>query len=247
MKKQVIIILLIGAFCSHVQAQDREVARNNDLWFLQLSKFYFENGFGLENELHLRLADWGGEKQQILIRPSVFFTLNDAVTFHLGYTHIETYPYGEQAIAIRTPENNLWAQVTLNHEVVGLQVAHRYRLEERWTGKVINTAGQPEIDGSLHRNRFRYRFTLKKSLSDKTYLAAFNEVWINFGENTGLNRLDQNWIYIGAGHKINKSLAIELGYLHQWLAKADGNHFESNNTIQLTAHLKISQAKTNIQ
>jgi hypothetical protein len=72
MKKQVIIILLIGAFCSHVQAQDREVARNTDLWFLQLSKFYFENGFGLENELHLRLADWGGEKQQILIRPSVF-------------------------------------------------------------------------------------------------------------------------------------------------------------------------------
>ncbi|GAB4250830.1 MAG: hypothetical protein Tsb0034_29930 [Ekhidna sp.] len=245
MKRTILlIVLMIGT--ARAWAQEQETAHNQDLWFLQLSKLYLKNGWGLENELHLRLADYGSEKQQVLIRPSVFYQLNQSVTFHLGYTHIETYPYGEQPVPIQTPENNLWAQVTLSHEVVGVQISHRYRLEERWTGKAVTSNNETMIDGVQHRNRFRYRLTAKKPIG-KGYIAAFDEVWFNFGENTGLNRMDQNWVYAGYGRNLNSKLALEVGYLHQWIAKADGYRFESNNTVQFTAHLKISKANNQKQ
>jgi len=241
--RRTIFFLIALIISSVVAAQSREVAHNNDLWFLQLSKFELNDKWGLENELHLRLANWGETKQQILLRPSIWYKVNDNVKFQFGYTHIETYPYGKQALAIRTPENNIWGQVALDHSAGSLKVSHRYRMEERWTGRTINTtSGNPEVDGSLHRNRFRYRITLKKEFSEgKNYVAVFDEVWMNFGENTGLNRLDQNWLYSGIGRKISAQIALELGYMWQIIEKADGIRYESNNTIQFTAHYTLKK------
>lgn len=245
MKKITFLLLFTSILCFKGYAQAPSIARNNNIWLLQISKYYLKNGFGLENELHLRLANWGVGKQQVLVRPSVFYVLNDAITFHAGYSLIVTYPYGDQPVAITTPEHNAWAQVTLNHESAGIQFSHRYRLEERWTGKITTVNAAPQLDGYQHRNRFRYRITLKKNLGKSGYLAAFDEMWFNFGENTGLNGHDQNWIYLGYGQKLSDQMSIELGYLHQWIAKPDGIQFESNNTIQLTAHVKLSHEETN--
>ncbi|MEQ9403618.1 MAG: DUF2490 domain-containing protein [Cyclobacteriaceae bacterium] len=223
--------------------QVRTKSQNNDLWFLQLSKIQLTNRWGFENELHLRLTNWTETRQQILLRPSIWYKLNENVKFQLGYTHIETYPYGDQPIAIRTPENNIWGQFVLDHSAGGLKVSHRYRLEERWTGKTISTtSGDPAIKGSLHRNRFRYRVTLKKEFNEgKFYATMFDEVWVNFGENTGYNRLDQNWLYVGFGKRLNDRITLETGYLWQIIEKANGTQFESNNTIQFTAHFNFKK------
>jgi len=241
MKSLILIALINTAMVAH--AQNRVVSQNSGLWFFNLSKMEVRDKWGFENELHFRLSDWNPSNKQFLIRPSIWYKWNKHIKAQLGYTHLETYLNGDQNTSIRIPENNLWIQLVLDHEIGGIHLSHRYRLEERWTGNVISQDGQAEVEGSLHRNRFRYRFTLKKALNKDIYLIAFDELWLNFGDNSGYNQLDQNWIYVGPYFQINNVFGLELGYLHQWNAGSDGIHFQSNNILQTTAHLKISQSK----
>lgn len=225
-------------------AQNKEIARNNNIWLFNLTKLPLTDKWGFENELHYRLAAWGSTKQQFLIRPSVSYQANDHITFHLGYAYIQNYPYDEQPLAIRIPESNAWAQVTINHKISSFGLSHRYRLEERWVGQITENGANSMVDGKLHGNRIRYRLTIRKDLPNgKNYITAFNEVWFKFGEHSGLNRFNQNWCYAGVGQKISAPLAFEIGYLWQVIEKADGIHHESNHTIQCSIQYKI--CKTN--
>lgn len=241
--KKAIFFIVIWLFIQN-NGQSQNIAKNNNFWLMEITKIQLSSRWGLENELHLRIANWE-TKQQILIRPSVFYLLNDQVKFHLGYTHIETYPYGEQPIPIRTPENNLWGQVTLDHVAGSLHFSHRYRMEQRWTGKAITNGADSELDGFIHKNRFRYRLTIKKSLTNKgLYAVIFDEIWLNFGENTALNRLDQNWFYMGLGQSISDGIKIEMAYLGQNIRKSNGLQAEWNNTLQLSTFYAFNK-KTN--
>ena len=202
--------------------------------------------FGLDSELHLRLADFGGQKQQILIRPSIYYKLNQNVSFYTGYTYISTFPYGDQPIAARTPENNVWVQAHVKQNIGKVGISHRYRLEERWTGNITANGNAYELNGTTHRNRIRYRLTAKYVLpkDPRFYLTVFDEVWVNYGKNVGLNYLDQNWLYAGAGFLINKETALEIAYQWQIIEKSDGYHKESNNTLQLSLHYNLPNKKS---
>jgi len=245
MKRIAFISILMVFSCRCAFSQGRVINHNNDLWYLLHGDYSLSSKWGIDSELHLRLADWGHEKQQILIRPSVYYKLNSSLYLFAGYTHIESYPYGDQPIVARTPENNFWIQALVKHSVGRLGVSHRYRFEERWTGIISTLSNQNEISGYSHKNRLRYRLTLKAPITPDSpwYFQVFDEVWVNFGENTQLNIFDQNWLYTGFGKNLNNLLALELAYQWQILNKADGIHQESNDTIQLTLHYKFDSTK----
>ena len=83
-----------------------QTVHNNDLWVTGHGNILVTDKWGTDLELHYRMAEMGQEKQQFLIRPSIYYVINADVLAFAGYTHIETYPYGEQPIALQTPENN---------------------------------------------------------------------------------------------------------------------------------------------
>jgi len=226
----------------NVFAQERIIGNNNDIWFLSHGDYTISNKWGIDSEIHFRTSDWGHDKQQILLRPSVYYKLNNLISIYGGYTFIETYPYGDQPINTRTPENNFWLQATAEQNISSWSVSHRYRFEERWISKVTETDGIRDVNGTTHRNRIRYRLTLKKALDKQKnwYIQVFDEVWVSYGENTQKNLFDQNWLYGGIGRKISHNLALELAYQWQIVNKSDGIHQESNNTIQLTMHYKFN-------
>ncbi len=239
------IIVFITCTAQYAFSQERITDHNNDLWFLLHGDYDLGEKWGLDTELHLRLSDWGHQKQQTLIRPSVYYKYNSQVSFFLGYTNIQSYPYGGQPIAARTPENNMWIQALIKHKIGRIGVSHRYRFEERWSGKVSIDANGRELDGYAHKNRLRYRLTLKAPIvSGKPwYFQVFDEVWVNYGENTQQNIFDQNWLYAGIGRNLNAKTALEIAYQWQILNKSDGIRQESNNTIQLSFHYKINLKK----
>ncbi|MFT7033704.1 MAG: hypothetical protein ACJA2S_002212 [Cyclobacteriaceae bacterium] len=244
MKHIVMMGILISGFYSS-KSQERITSHNNDLWFLLHGNYYFSEKFGFDSEAHLRLSDLGYQKQQILLRPSVYYKFNDKVKFYLGYTYINTYPYGDQPIAARTPENNLWIQASVSQKLGQLGLSHRYRLEQRWVGKMTLGNNGFELTDRIHKNRIRYRITAKFRIptDQRFYFTAFDEVWINYGKNTGLNYLDQNWMYGGGGFYFNEETAIELAYMWQLVKKSDGIREESNNTLQLSLHYNLPLKK----
>ena len=237
-------ILLFVLFCvitvPRVVAQNKKVATNNDLWFTLHGDHKINNKFGIESELHFRRTDWGAQSQQFLFRPSVYYGINDFLSVYLGYTHIQTYPYGDQPIAFQTPENNALIQSVVKQSISKFNISHRYRYESRWIGNVSLLNGKEQVDGYTHRNRFRYRVTVSYPIQDTKFsIKSFDEIWLNFGNNVANNGFDQNWFYLGVDYKILKFAQLGVGYMHQHINKPNGVQQEKNNTIQVTLSYKI--------
>ncbi|MFN9800045.1 MAG: DUF2490 domain-containing protein, partial [Bacteroidota bacterium] len=132
-------------------------------------------------------------------------------------------------------------QVAVQQELGRFTLQHRYRLEQRYSGKVTSgDDGTPAIDGAEYTNRIRYRILANIPLDESVmakarwFLSFSEETFISFGKHVGKNILDQNRLYGGIGYQVKPGRTIQAGYLNQLIAKADGIHFENNHTIQIS-------------
>jgi len=233
------ILLTTLVVCLTIQgwSQNRIIDSNFNTWWSNINKYNISNNWFLSSELHIRRANGLSDWQQFLFRPALNYKLNSPVVLTLGYTYIKSYPYGNQPIAILTPENNLWEQITLKHQSGKFKISHRYRFEQRFIGKTNYTlANEPIIKGHVYTHRFRYRLTMSIPLSSnkKMFAKGFDEVWVNLENNLMPVGLNQNWLYAGLGYKINSRANFQIGYMNQLVKKGDGIHYENNQTIQVT-------------
>ena len=181
----------------------------------------------------------GQKWQQLLLRPGINYDFNPNVQLSGGYGFIESHPYGEFPAPTNTPEHRIWQQLLLRQKAGKVNLAHRFRLEQRYVG--ITDASRPEGDrvtGYSYRNRFRYFVKGTRPIgrggSDSNYfLAAYNEVLFNFGRNTARNVFDQNRAYVAVGRRLRGFGAIEIGYLQQTVQQGNGRVFEFNHTLQV--------------
>jgi hypothetical protein len=126
--------------------------------------------------------------------------------FTLAAGSYQTYKEGGN---FKLPKNNnefrLWPQVLLTQEIKKLKVEQRYRWELRWTS-------------NGYRNRFRYRLGVTYPLGttkngyQPIILSVNNEVF--FGNKEPY--FERNRIQANLQYKINKLVALQLGYLHQF-------------------------------
>lgn len=241
------ILFLLVAFpmlfgqVSAQSASSRIVDNSFNGWYFYVGSYRLSERWGLYNEFHFRRANVITDWQQFLFRPAVEFFAGDGVTLSAGYTYISSWPYGEQPLPIRIPENNVWEQVLLTHKAGKVNIAHRLRQEHRWSGNaVLNDQSEWELDGSTFKNRFRYRITLNIPLAElnaeketSLFLVLFDEAWVNQFDDLMPRSFDQNWIYGALGWKFNRNMNVQAGMLHQWIAKSDGVRYESNPCLQL--------------
>jgi hypothetical protein len=236
------ILLVIAFFLTGtvvVFSQNKIVDKNNNIWLSNINDYKINAKLSLSSELHIRRTEWLESWQQFLFRPAINYSVKPDVILTAGYTYITSNPYGKQALAVTTPENNFWEQVTLNHGVGKLKISHRYRLEHRFIGKTIFNGEGYEIKGTNYAQRFRYRATFALPLNEKFSAEAFNEVWIVLADNFMPLALNQNWLYAGLKYKVNENTSVGLGYMNQLIKKGDGIHYESNPTIQFALFLKL--------
>ena len=194
-------------------------------WAVYQGNHKLNSKLDLHTEYQWRRADGFANWQQSLARVGLDYRLNPNCTFSGGYGWIISYPYGSQPIATQTQEQRLWQQVNLKAQYGAIQIQHRYRLEQRW------------ID-TMFRKRIRYRAQCIIPLQ-KTYLAqgkglflnVNDEVFLGFGKGIGKNILDQNRFIVAIGYKFNSNLNIQLGYLNQFVIKANGVQMERNHTL----------------
>ena len=230
----VLVILLIATI--QLNAQQKSIDHNFNSWFTNISNYSFNTNWSLGNELHVRRTNGLKQWQQFLVRPFIDYKRNDNVVFTVGYTFIQSWPYGKQPIQIKTPEHNIWEQVTLNHSSGSVKFSHRFRYEQRFIGTVItNATNEIMIDGNNFSQRLRYRFTgiVPIAKSENWFLSWFDEVWINLDNNLMPLSLNQNWLYGGLGYKFGERGNFQLGYMQQFISKGDGIRFENNPTLQV--------------
>lgn len=176
--------------------------------------------------------------QQSLLRTGINYKVNSKLLVRVGYAWIETFPYGSinlQAAGKTFTEHRAFQALLINDQMGALEIQHRLMLEQRWIGRYT----KPDIiieDDYVHVNRMRYMLRLqmplgKKLIEDKTfYVATYDEIFVQFGENVQENIFDQNRLGALIGYKLNKYFKLELGYLNQTVLF--GREINGNNILQ---------------
>lgn len=212
-----------------------------DAWFLLVNHFELNDNWKIRNEVHYRSVNFLQTKEQFIIRPSIVYSPKPFVSYYLGYSFINTYPFREGEPFIARPEHNFFEQVILKHKTDHLIFAHRIRLEHRFRGKTSTVEDHYEITDYPFSNRIRYRFIMKYPINDKWFLRAYDEVMINMNKDFTHPSYDRNWIYAGVGYKFSKGSSLQFAYLHQNIKR--GTSYEVHPSVQLTYQYDILKNK----
>ncbi|EMR04506.1 DUF2490 domain-containing protein [Cesiribacter andamanensis] len=235
------LLLLWGASAS-AQQSPKEVAHSTNGWLLIMNEYRFSPKWYLSTELHLRRADLVKDWQQYILRPALNYRLHPNLDVALGYSHMKTYPYGDQPVRTIIPENQLWQHLLLRHGLGKAGLTHRYRLEQRWIGSTVpNSEGGWDISGTDYAQRFRYRifarlplFTPAARPQQQLFAAFWDEVFLNLDTDFLVRNLQQNRIYLGLGYQFSPMANVQAGYMSQLIRKPNGIQYEQNPTLNVS-------------
>jgi hypothetical protein len=253
MFKKLLIIFFSAFFISNnVTGQNNRINTYHNIgWYNYFGTFKMSDKFSLHTEYQWRrdnvITDW----QQGLLRVGLNYQHNLRVLFRVGYSWIETFPYGEipiNGLGRDFTEHRIFEMVQLSHKEGKIDFSHRFMLEQRFVGRYSSANVLKEDEFPLL-NRIRYMVRLQvplkgNEIKDNTpYVAFYDEVFIGFGENVNANIFDQNRAGVLFGYRINKSVRIEGGYLNQTLQfgrQINGqNVFQNNNGLIINANFNI--------
>ncbi|WP_281777712.1 DUF2490 domain-containing protein [Croceibacter atlanticus] len=188
----------------------------------------------LKNEFNFRRTNFFQDWEQIVLRPSVQYKLDNVFTAAVGYSYIQNYSYADFSTPIDTRENNLWQQLFIKQTLKNFDISHRIRFEERFREQVSRVDNLSSISGTDYSGRLRYRFIVTVPLLKKQHISvvAYDEVFLNFEDGLQPKNLDQNWMFIGVRFRESAHITITSGYHHINIPK---NNFSITNHIWETS------------
>jgi hypothetical protein len=249
------LLMLLGSLMTGgalAQNATRLLDENTIGWFTNTTTLKVAERWSGHFEYQFRREDVVRTWQQSLLRTGINYRLNDQVTVRLGYAWIETFPYGDfpiQAAGRQFPEHRTYQLAQLRNPVGRTDITHRFMLEQRWIGRFSN-AQLPRPDETVYSNRVRYMLRLQYPFrkdagpTGKTfYAAAYDEVFVNFGQNVGVNVFDQNRLGLLLGYRFSPAFRLEGGYLQQIVQLPreiqERNVFQFNNGLIVNTILDL--------
>lgn len=243
-----IIVLIIYARPSY--SQEQRLNDNNSIgWFAYTGTIKIKPKIFIHTEYQWRRVDGIKNWQQSLLRTGVNFAVRKDISLIAGYAFAETFPYGDFPNANAFPEHRIFEQVVLNNPLGKVALSHRFTLEQRFMGKLLNQNTQKDFDW-IYLNRMRYRVRaeapITKKVTDKNLwsFVFMDEVFIGWGKNMGVNVFDQNRLAVLLGYKVNPNFKIEAGFLNQILQQGKRINekpvFQYNNGFIISTHLTFN-------
>lgn len=243
---------LVALVISSISFSQKEIVSQNDAWAIYFGNHKICKNWGIHTEYQWRRSDYFNSWQQSLMRLGIDYYEKNGLQITAGYGWIRSFPYGKQAILYPNNEHRIWQQFIVKNNFTRFEIQHRYRLEQRFIEqKIMDSNSIYQHDHYNFRQRIRYRFLVNvpinhKEMKDNTlYLSFYDELFVGFGKGIGKNIVDQNRLYGAFGWKCNKNFNVQLGYLNQFIIKADGIKMERNHTLQIgiTYNLDFSERK----
>jgi len=228
------------ALTSSARAQGRVTRENVNAWFTVSGESQVRAHWFVDYEANLRWSGPFDEWMQVIPRVSIRHQPRPTLRFNWGYNAAETWAYGKLPAATRFPERRMWEQVQFTQAFTRFNVLHRYRLEQRWQGRVTSSDGQARDESWVRTNRMRYRVLANvplrgPSLDDgEFYTNLGTEVMVNWGANIGGNVFDQHRMSWMLGYRLSRHLRLEAGFMEQLTLRANGRSLERNHTLMFT-------------
>lgn len=218
-------------------------------WYMYFGDHPLTRSWGVHLEGQYRRQGIGQRWEQLLVRPGVNYDFGRGFTTMFAYTYLHNYPFeggslGDPTITGPQPEHRLLEELKFKHmlgprRATALELAHRFRAEQRWEGTATRDIG---VTSWKFAERARYRLTADVPFRWPTtgalpdYVSVYDEIFANFGPHSGNHILNQNRTYGAVGWNLNENVQIEAGYLHVYSPTPNGVVGEHNNAIQITIH-----------
>ena len=229
------------------QSSDPIGGADRSTWFMYFGDHPFSNHWGAHLEGQFRRQGVGQRWEQLLLRPGIDYKLGRGFTTLVAYTYLRGYPFeggslGDPSATGPQPEHRALEELKFKHRLVGsgqkaVELSHRFRAEQRWTGTSTIAAGTTDWEFA---ERARYRLTADIPFRWRTagalpdYTSVYNEVFVNFGPHGTMNALDQNRTYGALGWDLDEHWQLEVGYMHQYQPTPSGIIAVSNDALQIT-------------
>jgi hypothetical protein len=233
MRRSFVLTAIVLATAGAALAQSDH---NTHLWLNYVGNHPIKGSgpWGLHLETQVRRAEVGADWQQFMLRTGVSHNLTARLSATVGYAYVKTYPYGDFPARDEFPEHRIWEQLAYTHSGLGLEWQHRFRLEQRHIGELApDGRGGFNVSGHRFENRIRYmlRTTFPLTTDKKNYVALWDEVFYNFGDNVVGNHFDQNRAFVGYGRRLDDANRLEVGFLEQTIQRRGGRVWERNHTF----------------
>lgn len=217
----------------------RETRENRTAWLALFGDLEVARNWFVDYEAQVRREGPVDQWQQFLPRLSIRHRFHPNAQLSWGYTFPETWPYGKLPVAYRFPERRMWEQLLLTHSAGRGAISHRYRLEQRWLGRVVEEGGEEVVANWVRSNRIRYRAAGVVPLRGATldvgepYANVNGEIFVNWGANVAGNVFDQYRLNAMLGLRLTKGVRVEAGYLEQLIQRPNGRQLERNHTVMV--------------
>ncbi|MEL7305485.1 MAG: DUF2490 domain-containing protein [Myxococcota bacterium] len=211
-----LVALLIVACITSTPMSARADATEDSLgvwnmYFFAL-RFADESRWGVQGDAQLRLWDFEGDLEQLLLRAGLTYSLAENVILTLGGANVTTGELGASDATVN--ESRIYQEALLSQTLgTRVHVRHRFRSEQRWN----------EDQDFL--TRYRYALFINVPLNSEVvtrgtvYVALYNEVFINgerdIGEGRSVEFFDRNRLYGALGYGLTENTALQLGYMLQ--------------------------------
>jgi hypothetical protein len=201
MKKSLLPILLLFISIGTIQAQDNG---EDDLgaWYMVFTTNRVSEKLSIHGEVQYRNYEFADNFNQLLLRTGLNYHISDKAMATFGYGYITTDPtFEEPAGEENTTEHRIYQQFVLRNSLGKLKFSHRYRLEQRFIDNPLS--------GNDTQHRARYFLRVTYPLSDKWFLTAYDEVFINLQNDF----FGQNRLFGAVGYNFSKNLSTQVGYI----------------------------------
>ena len=130
-------------------------------------------------------------------------------------------------------ENRIYQESLFDNYVGNLRIMNRSRLEERFI---------EDVEGVSMRVRHQLRMTYPLERSKHWFIAAQDEPFVTLNDRLPggpVGGFDQNRAYVGIRYQFTKAVALELGYMNQYINKPPGEENVSSNNAVVTLDLSL--------
>lgn len=235
MRSSACMLVCMWAVATAVVAQQptaRQVNQQVQVWTSLNSTLHLTNRWGLMADLHIRRTHGVADPSFYFARVGANWWLQDRFTLAGGYAHMWLAP-ATAGWSRFANEHRLYQQALMNSQIGKAGLLMRFRNEQRWQQIMANDAFTGRWKFT---NRVRYLMSFSFPVSKqpgKLAVVLADEVLINFGRQVVYNTFDQNRIFLGVRHRLNKDWSYDAGYTHVFQQKPTGWQYDANHTLRL--------------
>jgi len=240
---RIIFLLIVSVFCRG--QTEKNIDHQSILWTRYYNQLLVNEKWSLHTEFDNRLFLKPVQENLYVIRVQTRYKINEHLETGIGFAYFSVATQNpELSYDFNIPEYRGQQDLTWKFNISKITLNQRFQIEERFIHK---SNKESLVPGTTFSWRFRYRlqadyiFWKKENQYLKTILS--DEIMFNAGNAIVKNTFDQNRIYAAVQYGLNKSIAVELGYLNSYQRRANGIDYFNRDIVRFSIFHKIKVQK----